>query len=344
MTRSDVKGGTYLAQLVLSRSLGPPAVTIQAAPGETVNTGSIGVTASYLTISGFHLGNNAFNVAGEDCSRTGVTVANNTLAGPKASIKISCGNTTVVGNDISGTNACAGGEEDSIQAYGNGPFGAVIPSNLTIRGNYIHDQARAFGACGTHADGIQLFGCQSCVIDGNRFNNTDTSFVIIYAPNNSRATDVQNILVQNNSFGAVEEPGHGVSIGGQACSADQPNNIVIQGNTFYGGNTADFGCAGGHVAGTFRDNVLAGGAGQVCSQPGVLDFNAFASGACGSHAKTCTPAFVDGSHAGGNIDILASDTCARDAASSAPGTFPDHDIHGTPRPLSLYPDIGADEG
>jgi hypothetical protein len=166
--------------------------------------------------------------------------------------------------------------------------------------------------------------------------------VIIYQITGA-STDIQNILLENNSFGVVENPGHGVSIGGSACSSDQPNNVVVENNTFYTSDTGDVNCGNGtHIAGTWRNNVMAGGAGIVGNSKLVFDYNVWSSGAVGSHAKTCAPAFVDPSHGNGNVDLKTSDTCAKDYVPTST-THPATDMHGTARPVGAAVDAGADE-
>ncbi len=55
-----------------------------------------------------------------------------------------------------------------------------------------------------------------------------------------------------------------------------------------------------------------------------------------SHAKQCTPAFVNPSYANGNGDIVANDPCVRSAAD--PRSYPPTDMRGKPR---WAPDAGA---
>ena len=223
-----------------------------------------------------------------------------------------------------------------------GQFGDLIPpTNMVVDNVTIHDTT-GYSSCGSHTDGLQSFGCNSCTIENSTFRNNDTSDIIIYQITGA-STDIQNILIENNSFGVIKNPGHGVSIGGQACSSNIPNNVVVQNNTFYTAETGDINCVGGFVAGTWRNNVMAGGPGIVSSSKLVFDYNVWSSGAVGSHAKTCTPAFVDPSHANGNVDLSSSDVCAKDSVATITGTYPTTDMHGAARPQGSSVDAGADE-
>jgi hypothetical protein len=346
-----VKGGTYGAQTVPSRSLGSVYTTISAAPGETVNIGSVDINTNWVVVNGFNLGNNNFDVSSAGgvgvCTRSHVTISNNIMVGVKAGITGACGDTIqLIGNEISGTNVCSGGPEDSIQfngAAGGGTWGEVPPTNMLIKNNYIHDMGAAFSGCQAHADGTQLAGCIHCVLDGNRYNNTDTSAVIIYSPggNDNKLID---IVVQNNSVGNVRTGSHGISIGGARCQGG--NNFVVQNNTFWTTNTHDLNCAQGSNDGVARNNVYAvNDGGFACTSQLNFSYNVFATNAagCGSNVKKCSVSFADASHTAGNINLNSSDTCAKDSVPTAAGTYPATDQFGTARPQGSGVDAGAFE-
>ena len=350
-----VKAGTYGAQSIPSRSLGTSMVTISEAPGENVTTGAISISTNYIAVNGFNLGNNGISISragsGGVCSRSHVTVSNNVMAGVNAGINGGCIDTLVLqGNDVSGTNVCQGGPEDSLQLSGDaggGVWGESTPTNVTLRNNYIHDMGTAFAQCGAHADGFQSAGCAHCMIDGNRWNNTDTSTVIIYAPNTGSSTQIVDITLQNNSVGNVHTGSHGFSIGGGTCLGS--NNIIAQNNTYWTANTHDLNCTTGSSNGTARNNLYAANDGGFsCTGAGVnnlvWDRNVYATGmtGCGTNKKNCTASFVDSSHAGGNVDLNSSDTCAKDYVP-ATAVYPNKDIHATARPQGAAIDAGADE-
>ena len=68
----------------------------------------------------------------------------------------------------------------------------------------IHDTT-GFVGCGSHTDGLQSFGCNNCTVRNSRFMNNDTSDIIIYQITGA-ASDIQNIVVENNSFGSIKNP------------------------------------------------------------------------------------------------------------------------------------------
>lgn len=350
-----VKAGTYAAQTVPSRSLGTTQTTIKAAPSEVVNTGSISINTNYIVVEGFNLGNNGMNIgttfSGSTCTRTDVTIRNNTMAGVNAGITGNCSlNTLIEGNDISLTNVCNGGPEDSIQFAGNGAtgtWGEITPRDITFKNNYIHDMATANTQCGAHSDGVQMAGCINCTFDGNRFNNTDTSAVIIYAPSTGSSGQLLNIVFRNNSVGNVNTGSHGFSVGGGTCIG--ATNFTLENNTFWTTNTHDLNCTGASSNGTARNNLYAvNDSGFSCNTGNndlTWDRNVYVTGmtGCGTNKKNCTPSFASPTHVAGNVDLSPSDTCAKDAIPNVAGTFPATDIHGTARPQGALIDAGAFE-
>ncbi len=296
-------------------------VTIQKDPADgrctyVSLTGSLQIHASYLVVDGFSvLNNNSIGMPPPGlttCTLSYVTVKNFQASG----VDGGCDHITLLHGDVgSGQNACNGGPEDGVQFRGPSSTGnwndLKPPTNMVIDDVTIHDTT-GFVGCGSHTDGLQSFGCQNCTVRNSRFMNNDTSDIILYQITGA-ATDIQNILVENNSFGNIKNPGHGVSIGGQACSADIPSNVIVQNNTFTTSNTADVNCVGGKKAGTFRNNLLAANdSGFACRNNLAFDYNIFASGGCGTHPKVCSASYVDPGHSNGNVDLSTSDTCAKD--------------------------------
>jgi chitodextrinase len=345
----EVACGTYGAQTVPARSIGTSVVTIRKASGcdYVTLTGSMHIRSSYVTVDGFSTTNNTtiwVDVPNgvSTCSVRYVTIQNFRASG----VGGGCDHITFRYGDV-GTNhyACNGGPEDGIQTMGptsTGQWADLIPPTYILVDHVIVHDTSGFVGCGSHTDGWQSFGCQHCTIRNSTFMNNDTADIIIYQITGA-STDIQDILVENNSFGAVKNPGHGVSIGGSACLADQPNNVIVQNNTFYSGAVADINCVQGKKAGTFRNNVMASGAGGVCSWNLAFDYNTFSSGGCGAHYRTCKPAFVDEGHSNGNVNLAASDTCARDYVPSSTGAYPPTDMHGNGRPAGGAVDAGANE-
>ena len=125
------------------------------------------------------------------------------------------------------------------------------PVYIEVNDVTVHDTT-GFTQCGSHTDGWQSFGCQHCTLEKAGSFNNDTSDVIIYQIIGA-ATEIQNILIQNNSIRKRQEPRPRRIDRGEACSSDQSNNVIVQNNTFYTALTGDIGCGGGcahggHVA------------------------------------------------------------------------------------------------
>jgi chitodextrinase len=347
----SVACGTYGGQSIPARSLGTSVVTIKKSGScaYVVLNGGIRVDASYVTLDGFQATNNTnIHIAprgGSPCAPNHVTIQNFKVS----AITGGCDTVTIRNGDVGTNQNACGGPEDGIQLFGytpNGQFSSLSPpTNMLVDGVTIHDTS-GFSQCGQHTDGFQAFGCNNCTIRNSVFMRNDTSDVIIYQITGAQS-DIQSILLENNSFGSVKNPGHGVSIGGAACPSDQPNNVVVRNNTFYTAATVDVNCPQKRIAGTVRNNVFAAPDGSfVCLQAGrdfVADYNVFASAGCGAHSKVCVPLFVDPSHGGGNIDLSAADSCAKNYVPAVSGTYPATDIGGTPRPQGSAVDAGADE-
>lgn len=358
-----VKAGTYGAQSVPGRSLGTNVVTIMKEPGgAAVNVASISIDSSNVTVDGV-VSSDAFDIGhNSGCNSTpgngwpcAFPVKNVVLRNFSATNGYITGDTVLLQNGSVGpVDGCASGKEDGIQILGLGS--GVNPSwtpsdHVTIDNVTVHDVTNS--GCNAHVDGIQGFGYRHLIIRNSRIYNTDSSYILAYSFDNSNPLQVDSVLIENNYFGNVPHPGHGITLGNDgsaACGASNLNNI-IQNNTFYGDEMADVRCAGS-VDAIFRNNISLA-TGDDCVGDGgnhnfQYDYNIFpsqASSACRStlHAKTCTPAFADSAHAGGKADLASTDTCAKDAVGGASGTYPTTDVYGTPRPQGPAPDAGAFE-
>jgi hypothetical protein len=348
----SVACGTYGGQTIPARSLGTNPVTIRkdGSCQYVVLTSGLGIRSSHLVVDGFQSTNNTTiwlpPAGGSPCAPNQVTVQNFKASG----VGGGCDTITFRNGDVgTNQNACSSGPEDGIQLMGFTPTGQFAdltpPKNMLIDGVVVHD-TQGFNGCGSHTDGFQAFGCQGCTIRNSVFMRNDTSHIIIYQITGAQS-DVQDIRIENNSFGTVKNAGHGVSIGGNACPNDQPNNVIVQNNTFLANPTLDINCTGRKIAATLRNNVFAAGDQfALCgAYPYVADYNVFPSSlaGCGAHKKSCAPSWVDAGHTNGNVDLASTDTCAKDFVPVVTGTFPPTDIHGLSRPQGLAVDAGADE-
>jgi hypothetical protein len=242
----------------------------------------------------------------------------------------------------------AGGPEDGVTIAGMGRLGGpYTPSeHVTIDDVSIHDILWNGSCGGAHTDAIQSFSSRYLTIKNSRVWNGETSLLIAYSFDDSDPSQIDHMLIENNQFGSVRQPAHGLSIGSKTDECGS-HDIVLENNTFYGNVTADITC-GQNPAPRFRNNVVLND--NACSAGGPptsfdYSYNVWADPgyACAdtNHAKVCTPAFVDPSHSNGNGDITSNDPCVKSAAD--PNNYPPTDIHGIKRPQGTGPDAGANE-
>lgn len=248
------------------------------------------------------------------------------------------------------------GPEDGLQLPGmySGPQSGQGPDQVpvvrfTMDNVYIHDiHNSTYPTCGAHTDAIQGFGFNHWTINAVKITNSDTC-ILAYAQSNGADIPGQmdTMLVQNSSFINNGDLNHCLSFGDVRVSCTA-GGITIQNNTFISGLIADWNCAGS-PQGTFRNNLVnLTGSSFFCQSTnvtsGTYNTNVFMQTGNGCNtttgAKVCTPSFVDGSHALGNVDLANGDTCAKNYVTTG---YPATDINGTTRPQGTNADAGAME-
>ena len=314
----------------------------------TVTLNSLAIEASYVVFDGFTVSNGiSVDVTDSSCLSNqcpfdthDVVVRN--FHTSHAHIRAS--RVTFQHGEIGPYSVCAGlaagGTEDGLVISGLGPYGGPFSpaDHVTIDDVSIHDILWN-GSCNPHTDAIQSFSSRYLTIKNSHIWNGETSLLIAYSFDDDDASQVDNMVIENNQFGSVRQVGHGLSIGDVNGLCGANGGVLVQNNTFWGNVDADSNCKNS----VFRNNVVLNnqpcanwGGGEVWTWGYNVFANPGASCAGTANAKQCTPTFVDPSHANGNGDILARDRCAGGAAD--PQAFPLTDKHGRPR---IAPDAGA---
>ena len=290
-----------------ARSLGTNVVTLAKDPsGGAVTLDSLSNRASYVTFDGFTITRGInITVTSSSCSSnqcsfdTHDVVVRNFHA---SYITMVASRVTFEHGEVGPYSVCAGlaagGAEDGIVISGLGQLGGPFtPSDhVTIDDVSIHDILWNGSCGGPHTDAIQSFSSRYLTIKNSRIWNVETSLLIAYSFNDADSSQIDHMLIQNNQFGSVRQPSHGLSIGSSAHNCGT-RDIVIRNNTFWGNVDADIACGTG-PAPKFRNNVIMNGtcANWAGNREWDWGYNVFVNpGAdCMStaHAKQCTPVFV----------------------------------------------------
>jgi hypothetical protein len=334
----DISGCSFNSSQTITGSK-TSVVTLQASAGSPATvSGDITNSANNLTLRGI----NASGVL--DLSEANVNASNvvfdrmhgsNFLIGPSHDITLS-------NSDIGPQPNC--GVENTVGPDGNIPD--AVPYNISLIGNYIHDQNGDNSVSGCHYGGLFLIAGHDFLIAGNKFERNVVYDIQIQNFTGIYGGAPSNLTIENNWFaGPVEwlpndtqfdnQPNVQFDCRANACSY---TNVLVRYNSFYDG--VDFRFDGNNTLTNVRavGNI---GRGSNCSGA-VYSYNVWGDGACGSSDVVAQPSYVDGSIA--SPDYHLSGGLAVDLV---PGLNPDQqlatDIDGQARPIGAGYDAGSDE-
>ncbi len=238
-----VRDGTYGGQSVSKRSLGSSVVTIAKDPsGGVVTLDSLSSGASYVIFNGFTITNGIFIGEGSSCNSNQCSFETHDVIVRNfhtSYIAVLGARLTFEHGEVGPYNVCAGlaagGTEDGIVIVGLGRLGGPwTPSDhVTIDDVSIHDILWNGSCGGPHTDAIQSFSARYLTIRNSRIWNGETSLLIAYSFNDADSSQIDHMLIENNQFGSVRQPGHGLSIGSSTHNCGT-RDIVLRNNTFWG--------------------------------------------------------------------------------------------------------------
>jgi hypothetical protein len=314
-------------------------VTIEAAPGATPSlSGNLVNRASWLTLRGISVsgvielaegGPGANNVVFDRMHAT------NFLIGPSHDITLS-------NSDIGPDPNC--GVENKIGPDGNIPN--AVPYNISVVGNYIHDQNGDNPVSGCHFGGLFLIAGHDMTFARNTFARNVVYDLQVQNFTGSYGGAPSNVTIENNWFvGPVEwlpldttwdrQPNVQLDCRPGACAY---TNWLVRFNSFTSG--VDFRFDGNNALTNVRAVGNVGG-GSNCSGA-IYEYNVWGDGTCGATDKRAAPAYLSSSI--GSPDFHLSGGTAVD---EVPGLDADqriaNDHDGNPRPLGAARDAGADE-
>jgi hypothetical protein len=331
-----IKNGTYGRQSLSSGQKTSAVSYFAETSGQVLLTGTLSVGIDHVHITGIisaggHNTRNSLDI--EDPTSTQWTdVLVDGFHG--SSLFVSASGVTIQNSEFGDADACTQGSTEDATRLWSGPFGN--PTSFKFLHNVVHDWTESTPQCnGMHVDGFQLYaGASNVVFDGNTFYNNATSNIMTEGVSGAW-------LIQNNYFGRPVESGNNLVIGRGACSG-----VIIQNNIidwFTANNEVS--CSSGSP--TIRSNIFPIAVTSCNVVGGTFDHNIFVpSGGitCGSSAKRCTPAWLNGAPSSSNnydVRLSSSDTCAKDAGD--PAGYPATDFYGTTRAQGAAPDAGPFE-
>ena len=254
----------------------------------------------------------------------------------------------VVANDVLVADSSLGGfdacdeanQEDGVQIrLGRNDTSS---SRVTLDHVVVHDVDDHGNVCddvppparGRHVDCIQILGGHDITVRNSRFYGCATSDILA----RPYIDTLTNILIENNFFQAVTNPGQTLSIG-SGSGEDSCSGVVIRYNTSFDG-AFNGGCNDNPVE--VYGNIMSTGA---CNSVGFQwDHNVFPPGwsaTCGTNARSCMPTFAVADLSTADLHLSPTDDCAVDQGD--PDRVIPTDIDGEARPRGAAPDIGADE-
>jgi hypothetical protein len=337
-------GGSYPAQTIAYQSAKATAasyVTFQPASGANVTiNGNLVNRGAWVKVVGL-------NVSAALYPAEGGATAHNIVFDQMHSANFMIG----PGHDVTLSNSDVGPQPACHDENTIGPDGSIpnlVPYNITLVGNYIHDQNGDNPVSGCHFGGLFLIAGHDMTFARNTFARNVVYDIQVQNFTGSYAGTPSNVTIENNWFaGPVEwlpqdttwdrQPNVQLDCRAGACSY---SNWLIRYNSFYAGVSLAFDGA------TTLSNVrVVGNVGRDsygCQAGASFDHNVWLTNPCGSDVTVGSLHYLNTSLAGPDYHLsggLAVDLLPGATADQRPAT--DHD--GDPRPLGGGYDAGSDE-
>jgi hypothetical protein len=340
----ELAGGTYAAQTISYQSSKATAgsyVSFRPAAGASVTVnGDLENRAAWVRVIGIHAtgallpaerGPNAHDIVYDHMSAPAF------LIGP--------------GHDVTLSNSDIGPQPDCGKENTIGPDGSIagaVPYNITVVGNYIHDQNGDNPVSGCHFGGLFLIAGHDMTFARNTFARNVVYDIQVQNFTGIYGGTPSNVTIENNWFvGPVEwlpqdtlfdnQPNVQLDCRTNACSY---TNWLIRFNSFYAGVSLAFDGA------TTLSNVrVVGNLGRSsygCRAGATFAYNVWQSNACSTDRLVSTLPYVSSSIGGPDFHLtggIAVDLVPGATADQQLAT--DHD--GQARPLGAGYDAGADE-
>jgi chitodextrinase len=340
----EMAGGTYPAQRISFQSSKGAAgsyVAFKPGAGATVTVaGDLENRAAWVKVVGIHAtgavlpaegGPNAHNVVYDQVSAPAFRI------GP--------------GHDVTLSNSNIGPQPDCTDENKIGPDGIIpnaVPYNISLLGNYIHDQNGDNPVSGCHFGGLFVIAGHDMTFARNTFARNVVYDIQVQNFTGAYGGAPSNVTIENNWFvGPVEwlpqdtifdnQPNVQLDCRPGACSY---TNWLIRFNSFYAGVALAF--DGATTLNSVRVVGNIGRSSYGCRAGATFAYNAWQTNACGSDRLVGSLPYVSGSIA--NPDFHLTGGVAVDLV---PGTNADQQIaddhDGLARPLGSARDAGADE-
>jgi fibronectin type III domain protein len=336
--RVEVEAGTYVPQTISPDATKIAPQVVFEPLGGKATIGEVHVDGSHVQLKGLNLGDGLLIRQGAD----DVTALNDTMT----SLFIwSASNVAIVGGELyPGPDYLTGCTQtnptcDWDSQISNACDTCAPSTNVLIDGVKIHGFLRPPGT-DFHTECLQFGSAVNLVIRNSRF--WDCATHDIFMRSWGATYPFQNVLIENNFFGATQEGYYSINI------ADTPgstySNVVVRYNSALQQFASDVqGMPPGSIS--FIANVEPAMSAFKCgySASAAWDYNVYwdaGSTPCGPHdvVSTSGPGFVDPT----TLDLhLLPGAVAIDHGD--PSAYPATDIDGQHRPIGPLPDAGADE-